>query len=102
MIKKLKRTSALVVSLLMVTLLISCSVQPSKIGNPEKFVKETTYTKDVRTGLCFAIIAIRPATGAAQTGIGWACVECTPEVEKLIANDAKALANDAKAYPYSY
>ena len=62
---------------------VGCSVNPSKVDKPEKFMKTITYVKDERTGLCFSIIATRKSFATYQSGVGMACVPCS-SVEKFL------------------
>jgi hypothetical protein len=66
-------------------LIVSCDVQPSKISSSDAkdMAEKITYTKDERTGLCFAVIASRKALKANQSGLGLTVVPCE-KVERFI------------------
>lgn len=62
-----------------------CDVNPSEFGEDEAkaFVSKVAYTKDKRTGLCFALIASRKTMSANQSGMGMSVVPCD-KVELLL------------------
>ena len=62
-----------------------CNVNPSKFGKDEAaaFGNAITYVKDIRTGLCFGMIANRKTGEASQTGFGMTLVPCEA-VEKYL------------------
>jgi|GEM_PF-2657397 hypothetical protein len=64
--------------LLVLSLLLSagCAVDSSKVKNPQDFMKDLTYVKDSKTGICFAMVAIEKGGGVEQVGIGMAAVDC--------------------------
>lgn len=68
-------------ALLLITMFLllgGCDVNPSKFGKSEakSFTSKITYTKDHRTGLCFALVASRATGTASQTGMGISEVPC--------------------------
>jgi len=87
MVKHFFTGSALFVALLVGTVLFisGCDVNPSKVSASyaKEMAEKVTYTKDKRTGLCFAIIATRKTNSASQSGMGMTEVPCD-KVEKYI------------------
>jgi len=69
----------------LVLVLSGCDINPSEFGKDEekKFAQVISYTKDDRTGLCFAIVASRRTGSPDQTGMGMSEVPCD-KVEHLI------------------
>ena len=63
----------------------SCDVNPSKMSDEyaKEMASKLTYTKDDRTGLCFAVITSRKTADTDQTGLGMTEVPCS-EVQHLI------------------
>lgn len=64
-------------------LLLLCSCGRLGLPTPENRVKNISYYKDPRTGLCF----VDNEMTAGQVGVTddiFSYVPCTPEVEKLI------------------
>ena len=59
-------------------LIAGCDVNPSKITKKyaDDMASKITYTMDVRTGLCFAVIATRKTGSTDQTGMGLTQVPC--------------------------
>lgn len=74
-----------IILLVSILVLFGCSVNPSELS--PKYAKEMankiTYTRDDRTGLCFAVIASRKTGTASQSGLGMTVVPCEA-VEHLI------------------
>ena len=66
----------LCISVLLLT--ASCDVNPSKMTDEyaREMATKLTYTKDHRTGLCFAVITSRKTGSADQTGFGMTMVPC--------------------------
>ncbi len=75
----------IILSLLLLPLLASCDVEPSKIdaAHAAKLGAGLTYFKDTRTGLCFAAIATRKTGKTDQSGMGLTMVPCE-EVKALL------------------
>lgn len=63
---------------LMAIVFSGCSVNPSKLSDKyaKDFIKNITYVKDSKTGLCFGIIASRKTGSTDSSGIGITCVPC--------------------------
>ncbi len=74
----LRLTAALVA----ITVLSGCEVNNS--SNIDFDTRNISYTKDARTGLCFAYTASRKTGDWNATGLGMTRVECTEEVLRLI------------------
>ena len=74
-----------IILIIMAVALLGCEVNPSKVGAGEAriFAEKLTYVKDVRTQLCFAIVATRPTGNTDQSGMGITEVPCF-NVEHLI------------------
>ena len=62
----------------MLVVIVSCDVNPSKMTNKyaQELANKLTYTKDHRTGLCFAVITSRKTGSTDQTGLGMTVVPC--------------------------
>lgn len=58
--------------------LMGCSVNPSKVTDKyaKEFISKTSYVKDDRTGMCFAIVATRMTFHSDQNGISFTWVPC--------------------------
>ncbi len=67
-------------------MLSGCSVNSSKLDAKyaKGFVNKMTYTKDTRTGLCYAMVASRKTWDANSSGLGITEVPYSAEVERLI------------------
>jgi hypothetical protein len=65
--------------------IFGCDVNPSKLpqGDANELAEKLTYTKDERTGLCFAVVASRKTAHASQSGLGLTEVPCD-KVERFI------------------
>ena len=74
------------IAVVSILLMSGCDVNPSKITSDyaKELAGKITYTKDVRTGLCFAVIASRKTGSTDQTGMGMTEVPCSKEVEALV------------------
>ena len=57
---------------------VGCSVNASKMGREEArgVADSLTYIRDVKTGLCFAVVASRQTGTVNSTGMGLAHVPC--------------------------
>jgi len=68
-------------------LLVGCSVNPSEVtpDYAKSFISKATYVKDVRTGMCFAIVATRKTGDTSQNGISFTWVPCE-QAEKFLIN----------------
>ena len=75
--------------------IVACYVAPSKMsqGDADNLANKITYTKDERSGLCFAVIASRKPLTFNQSGLGLSEVPCE-KVEHLIKWHVK----DAELY----
>jgi hypothetical protein len=71
----------LIVAVVSLTLFTSCSIKTSDKVDID--TDKITYIKDVRTGLCFGVVASRKAGEASSTGLGVTCVPCEM-VEKYL------------------
>lgn len=73
----MKKLGLMLIVLLMMSF-ASCSVNPSKIGRSEAnvFAEKITYVEDVRTNLCFGIVATRKTGDASSSGMGITEVPC--------------------------
>jgi hypothetical protein len=64
----------------------ACSQNPSKVSRDtaQDFMNNLTYFRDMRTNLCFAVVASRRDFSTYQNGLTMTYVPCSPEVDKLI------------------
>jgi len=61
--------------------LSSCSVNSSEIDNFD--TNKISYYKDVRTGICYAVVASRKTGDMSESGLGMTVVPCD-KVEKYL------------------
>jgi len=64
-------------------ILMSCSARLVKINNPEKIGNKLSYFQDQKTGLCFAVIAIKSDFNISQGGMSITQVPCE-NIKKII------------------
>lgn len=62
----------------LVFIISACDINPSKFGRDEanEMASNLTYTKDNRTGLCFAFVASRKTGNLSQTGMAMTEIDC--------------------------
>ena len=61
--------------------LTSCSVNSAEIDDFD--ASKISYYKDVRTGVCYGVVASRKTMSASSTGLGITTVDCE-KVEKYL------------------
>jgi hypothetical protein len=73
------------IGLVMIATLTSCAQKASKVSNEnaKEFVSEATYTKDNRTGMCYAVVASKTSFINPQQGMSFTWVPCE-QAEKFI------------------